>query len=71
MRVMRKYSVEEKERAVRMVRTLREELGTTTGTVKRVATQLDIGYESLRTCVRQADERVPLSGPVAMRVGVG
>ena len=51
----RRYSAEEKAAAVRMVRTLREELGTEQGTVQRVARQLGYGVESLRTWVRQAD----------------
>ena len=49
------YSSEEKASAVRMVRTLRAELGTDHGTVKRVATQLGYGTESVRSWVRQAD----------------
>lgn len=51
----RRYSVEEKAAAVRMVRTLRAELGTEHGTVQRVATQLGYGVESVRTWVKQAD----------------
>ena len=51
----RRYTPEEKEQAVRMVRTLRAELGTTQGTVKRVAAQLGYGVESVRTWVRQAE----------------
>ncbi|WP_413543106.1 IS3 family transposase [Citricoccus nitrophenolicus] len=51
----RRYSAEEKAAAVRMVRTLRAELGTTQGTVKRVAEQLGYGTESVRTWVKQAD----------------
>ena len=46
---------EEKDAAVRMVRQLREELGTEHGTVQRVARQLGYGIESVRTWVRQAD----------------
>ena len=34
---------------------MRKELGTDHGTVKRVATQLGIGTESLRAWVKQAD----------------
>ncbi|WP_404444514.1 IS3 family transposase [Microbacterium marinum] len=51
----RRYSVEEKAAAVRMVRTLRAELGVTQGTVQRVATQLGYGVESVRMWVKQAD----------------
>jgi transposase len=51
----RRYSAEEKASAVRMVRTLRAELGTDHGTVHRVATQLGYGVESVRSWVRQAD----------------
>ena len=49
------YCEEEKAAAVRMVRTLRAELGVTQGTVKRVATQLGYGVESVRAWVKQAD----------------
>lgn len=51
----RRCSPEEKAAAVRMVRTLRAELGTDHGTVKRVAQQLGYGIESVRSWVRQAD----------------
>jgi transposase len=51
----RRYSGEEKAAAVRMVRTLRAELGQDHGTVKRVAEQLGYGVESVRMWVRQAD----------------
>jgi transposase len=51
----RRYSPEEKASAVRMVRTLRAELGTDHGTVHRVARQLGYGIESVRSWVRQAD----------------
>lgn len=51
----RRYSPDEKAAAVRMVRNLRAELGTDHGTVKRVATQLGYGTESVRSWVRQAD----------------
>ncbi len=51
----KRYSPEEKARAVRMVRQLRKELGTTHGTIQRVATQIGCGVESLRTWVKQAD----------------
>ena len=39
---------------MRMVRTLRAELGVTQGTVQRVATQLGYGVESVRMWVKQA-----------------
>lgn len=51
----RRYSQEEKDAAVRMVRTLRGELGTTRGTVQRVADQLGYGVESVRQWVKQAE----------------
>ena len=51
----RRYSPDEKAAAVRMVRTLRVELGTEHGTIQRVATQLGYGTESVRSWVRQAD----------------
>ena len=51
----RRYSPEEKASAVRMVRTLRAELGTEHGTVQRVALQLGYGVESVRVWVKQAD----------------
>lgn len=51
----RRYTPDEKAAAVRMVRTLRAELGTEHRTVNRVASQLGYGTESLRSWVRQAD----------------
>lgn len=51
----RRYSEAEKAAAVRMVRALRAELGTSQGTVTRVARQLGYGTESVRMWVRQAD----------------
>ena len=51
----RRYSPEEKARAVRLVRQLRKELGTKHGTIQRVADQIGCGTESLRTWVRRAD----------------
>lgn len=51
----RRYSPEEKARAVRLVRQLRRELGTKHGTIQRVADQIGCGVESLRTWVKQAD----------------
>ena len=51
----RRYSPEEKAAAVRMVRTLRAEIGTDRGTAQRVALQLGYGVESVRSWVRQAD----------------
>jgi len=51
----RRYSDIEKERAVRMMRQLRAELGTDHGTVKRVAEQLGIGTESLRSWVQRSE----------------
>ena len=51
----RRYSTEEKAAAVRMVRTLRAELGTSQGTTSRVAEQLGYCVESVRSWVPQAD----------------
>ncbi len=51
----RRYSDEQKKHAVRMVFALREELGTSAGTVTRVARQLGYGEESLRRWVAQAE----------------
>lgn len=51
----RRYSDQEKAAAVRMVRSLRAELGTEHGTVHRVAKQLGYGVESVRLWVKQAD----------------
>ncbi|AMO63727.1 hypothetical protein MPHLCCUG_04942 [Mycolicibacterium phlei] len=55
MSTIRGQPHEEKAAAVRMVRTLRAELGTEQGTVQRVARQLGYGVESVRTWVRQVD----------------
>ena len=46
---------------MRMVRTLRAELGTEHGTVQRVASQLGYGVESVRQWVRQADGVLPVN----------
>ena len=51
----RRYTPREKEQALRMVRALREELGTAQGTVERFAEQLGNGVESVRVWVKQAD----------------
>ena len=51
----RRYTPEEKARAVRLVRQLRRELGTNHGTIQRVADQIGCGVESLRTWVKQTD----------------
>jgi transposase len=51
----RRYSPEEKQAAVRMVRSLQVETGMTHGAVRRVAEQLGYGVESVRSWVRQAE----------------
>jgi len=51
----RRYSPQEKARAVRLVRQLRKELGSSHGTIGRVADQIGVGVESLRLWVKQAD----------------
>lgn len=50
-----RYSPEERAQAVRLVHQLRRELGTSQGTVARVAEQLGYGVESVRSWVKQAD----------------
>jgi transposase-like protein len=51
----RRYSEEEKDQAVRLVRQLRKELGTEHGTVQRVAEHLGYGVETVRKWVKRAD----------------
>jgi transposase-like protein len=51
----RRYSKEERDQAVRLVFQLRRELGTSQGTVIRVADQLGYGAESVRRWVAQAE----------------
>lgn len=48
----RRYSDEEKAAAVRVVRTLRAELGASQGIVERLARQLACGVESVRAWVK-------------------
>jgi transposase-like protein len=51
----RRYSIEEKDQAVRLVFQLRKELGASQGTVIRVAGQLGYGAELVRRWVSQAE----------------
>jgi transposase-like protein len=51
----RRYNQEQKDQAVRLVRTLRAETGERHGAVQRVADQLGYGLESVRSWVNQAD----------------
>jgi transposase len=51
----RRYSIEEKQAAVRMVRSLQAETGMVQGSVRRVAEQLGYGVESVRSWVKQAE----------------
>lgn len=72
----RRYSPEEKAAAVRMVRTLRAELGTEHGTVQRVASQLGYGTESGRSpantsAVRNLGARARRSRPSTGRPADG
>jgi transposase len=58
MRVMaapRKYSEELKERATRMAMDARRDPATAKGAIKRIADQLGVHPEALRTWVRQAE----------------
>jgi transposase-like protein len=64
----RRYTDSEKDQAVRLVRQLREELGTDHGTVQRVAKQLGYGVESVRVWVRERDVVDGVAGPEALRV---
>lgn len=51
----RRYTPEQKDQAVRLVRQLRAETGQPYGAVRRVADQLGYGVESVRQWVKQAD----------------
>ncbi len=51
----RRYTVEQKEQAVRLVRKIRAETGQAHGAVQRVAAQLGYGVESVRSWTKQAD----------------
>lgn len=51
----RRYSQEQKDQAVRLVRKIELETGLRHGAVKRVAGQLGYGVESVRSWVKQAD----------------
>ena len=51
----RRYTPEQKENAVRLVRLRRAETGESHGSVKAVADQLGYGVESVRSWVKQAD----------------
>ena len=54
-RVWVRYTPQQKEQAVRLVRQAREDQGEDHGVVARVAGQLGIGVESVRQWVKQAD----------------
>lgn len=51
----RRYSREQRDQAVRLVRELRKETGERHGAVGRVADQLGYGVETVRKWVNQAD----------------
>jgi transposase len=51
----RRYPPEVKERAVQLVLTTMQQRGERHGVVTKIARQLDIGTETLRTWVRQAE----------------
>jgi len=54
-RVWVRYTAQQKEQAIRLVRQAREEQGNDRGVVARVARQLGIGVESVRGWVKQSD----------------
>jgi transposase len=58
----RRYTREQKDQAVRLVRTIRAETGRREGAVRRVAEQLGYGVESVRSWVKQADIDAGLTG---------
>jgi len=64
----RRYTDAEKADAVRLVRQLRDELGSDRGVAHRIANQLGYGTESVRSWVRAADNADGVSGPDASRV---
>ena len=51
----RRYTKEQKDQAVRLVRAIRKETGQDDGAVRRVAEQLGYGVESVRSWVKQSD----------------
>jgi transposase len=51
----RRYTAQQREQAVRLVRKVRAETGLSFGAVQRVASQLGYGVESVRSWVKQAD----------------
>lgn len=55
MAALRKYSEELKERATRMAMDARRDQATSKGAIKRIADQLGVHPEALRTWIRQAE----------------
>ncbi|MFD7169094.1 transposase [Streptomyces violascens] len=55
MPAKRKYPDELRERAVRMVFEIREQTGVRTGAIARIADQLGVNREAVRSWVRQAE----------------
>lgn len=64
----RRYSKSEKDQEVRLVRKPREDLGTSQGTIQRVAVRLGDGVESVWSWVRERDVADGLAGSDAQRV---
>ena len=64
----RRYSPEEKARAVRLVRQLRKELGTTHGTVQRVADQIGQIKNGIKVRLRGECRMDPFLGELSIGV---
>ena len=69
MSAPRKYPQELKERATRLCLDARADASTRRGAIARIAKQLDIHPEALRTWVREVEQGSPRPGPAAQSQG--